>query len=934
MNGRLTANRLAAANIRRHKGQYVTILIGIVLSMVFSSSAVFFLFSLKTSVREMNRQAYGSQDGILFNADAKLADDLLAEGIVSGYGAGHIIGYAYTDAENADMGTAVGWLEPAALELANVQVEDGRLPEAENEIAVESTALARLGLEPAVGGTVKLTVEPQDGSGTLPDRAEETAYTLVGVLSDKRANIERMYGSDERDPLPAAFVSAGAQTAPGGKESLYFYYAHDGLRSNEFYDRLYEQSGVSDETRAVEIGAATAWGSESTYRLSQSVHFLALIAVVLTAASALAVINSFNSNIRGRKKQIGLYRAVGATKRQVRLIFARETVFIGAVTLPASVALSYFIVKGAAGFLGDGFTLTPSWQALLLSSAAGLASVTLASMIAVRASSRITPMQAVRNTEMIRRLRNKKTVSQKQFTLPKLFAKRSLALHTGLRALIGILLSLTIIITAFGFTLLKTERGYADSAESYDYRVSVYGGMWQNGLITSGTGAGLTQNDRKKMADIPYVSSTSGMKSARINLVTDKFTDYLLAVGADSLDGSVFNGLWSEDEPDPPTAENYFDRLTSGYTEDYLAIKQRFGIEGELFPISVVSFDDDEIKRLCPEADLAALSDGTGVLLSAPEKVGYYFKPYRDGGYMTRLDQDEAVSGSLTYALTARSDFRAGDTLRLDSLTMPDETARRYYDSDLADILPSVSSSESSVRIDAIISRQKTDIGAFDISGSPALITTHAGLEKLIPGVRYNTVSMKLGGQVNSAIDDDMTNILKDYELKYTDQMTGCYVESVFAEKRDMRSDLTRTAIGMGAILALFFTIAGSVVTNSLTCRIRDSKREIGTMRAVGAASRDINAAYFRQLLSMFAPGSAVGFGAYAAGFAAVRLLGRSADSLPDALSFLSEWADIPFSPWEALAAVAALLLICALRLRFAVKREMDRSITENIREL
>ena len=72
MNGRLTANRLAAANIRRHKGQYVTILIGIVLSMVFSSSAVFFLFSLKTSVRELNRQAYGSQDGILFNADAKL----------------------------------------------------------------------------------------------------------------------------------------------------------------------------------------------------------------------------------------------------------------------------------------------------------------------------------------------------------------------------------------------------------------------------------------------------------------------------------------------------------------------------------------------------------------------------------------------------------------------------------------------------------------------------------------------------------------------------------------------------------------------------------------------------------------------------------------------------------------------------------------------
>ena len=85
---------------------------------------------------------------------------------------------------------------------------------------------------------------------------------------------------------------------------------------------------------------------------------------------------------------------------------------------------------------------------------------------------------------------------------------------------------------------------------------------------------------------------------------------------------------------------------------------------------------------------------------------------------------------------------------------------------------------------------------------------------------------------------------------------------------------------------------------------------------------------------AMFGAGCAAGFGIYIAVFAAVKILGRFSDSLPDALRDLGELSAAPFDPWEALAAVAILFGICALRIRFAVKKEMDRSITENIREL
>ena len=39
---------------------------------------------------------------------------------------------------------------------------------------------------------------------------------------------------------------------------------------------------------------------------------------------AVVIVNAFNSNLKERKKQIGMLRAVGATKRQIISIFGRE----------------------------------------------------------------------------------------------------------------------------------------------------------------------------------------------------------------------------------------------------------------------------------------------------------------------------------------------------------------------------------------------------------------------------------------------------------------------------------------------------------------------------------------------------------------------------------------------------------------------------------
>ena len=67
---------------------------------------------------------------------------------------------------------------------------------------------------------------------------------------------------------------------------------------------------------------------------------LCVFAAVLALISCIGIINSFSSNLAERRKQIGMMRAVGATRRQIIRIYGREALVISLICAPASILLS------------------------------------------------------------------------------------------------------------------------------------------------------------------------------------------------------------------------------------------------------------------------------------------------------------------------------------------------------------------------------------------------------------------------------------------------------------------------------------------------------------------------------------------------------------------------------------------------------------------
>ncbi|MBQ9506367.1 MAG: ABC transporter permease, partial [Clostridia bacterium] len=429
---KLTINRFAWKNLYKNSKRYLLMAFGVLLSMVFSSGTLFFVSCLSASRRELIRMEYSQANNIAYGVPKEGLQDLDAQKPEVEYGLAHVVGFGYTD--DREKGAGIAWMDALARELYYPVILEGRLPEKEGEIAAERDALLRMGLDSlSVGETFTLNVDTPDGEAWLPE-AERITYTLVGILGDKRCNIEMYFQSSRY--APALLVCPDTKTAPGGREALTAY-----IRYPDDYEEAFWLNHVTD---GCTDGGGPSYGvSENVSRLTENAVFTAVFTGVLTLVSALGIVNAFSSDLSERKKQIGMLRAVGATKGQIVRIYGRESLFLCLLCAPVSAALSYFGVKLLTRTI-ENFVFIPSWGVLLGSVGAGVAFVLLASLIPLAAAARISPMQAIRNTELSRKQRRMRIRSRRRFSVPGLLAKRNLRFYRGRTVLTSLILAVTI----------------------------------------------------------------------------------------------------------------------------------------------------------------------------------------------------------------------------------------------------------------------------------------------------------------------------------------------------------------------------------------------------------------------------------------------------------------------------------------------------------
>ncbi len=856
-NIQLSINSLARSNLKRRKKQYTLMFVGILLSMIMSSTVLFFASSMLTSISEYKKINYGDFDYFHYSSqlDDSFYSDVQKAGAIEDYAYSHVIGNIYKEKDSTEIYTPIAYLDEKSMEFYYPSFLEGGYPTASGQIALERSTLELLSPGAKLGDEITVYMRGQNGADLLDGYVEKT-FKVVGIIRNKKSNINALSTfQHDHDMVPSAFVFDGSEALPGSKPADVALVRTQEVAEGEdnWYDYMREVtlSGARDFSHISGYDDGFVWTSS---------FFLMIIGIifcgVLLIATFIGIINAMNSNIADRKKQIGMLRTVGATKRQIRKIFGREAIFISLICAPVSAVVSYFLIQLVGKLFGEDFVFILNIPVLILSVLFGVVCVIISSSVPLRSASKISPVQSIRNIEITRQMKTKHIKSKKDFDVSKLLAKRNIGFYRRKQVVVSFFLVITIVVSCFGFSWIQYNLEYIDyDAGDYELFLHDRSDLYEIN-IREDTSSKYTENMKQEVLNIPYISEVRGVKFAHAFLEVEELSDYMKL---------YMKGYYGDD-----------------YGEDVVKKDPwlTFDTDKELFPVTVHSLEDREIESMIPyveegKIDLEALDSGREVILLAPNKIAYGLTYYSDGGTGWHLDGDEDIDPETRgeYLEYADRSINAGDGFTLKSIWAdyndeglhPDASPEDY---DAYTRYTNLESINSNITIGAHIRDLPTKIsGSYAWVGynsSFRIFTTHEGMKKLCGDFDYMHLSADLTDyyreNMTDAIDKEITDAMRLITLRFP---TDTYISSDYANEKD--NNTIFLSILLAGIAGMVLLMAGSmsIINNSLTARIRENKREIGTLRAVGATQKDLTMSYIRQLLSMFGWGTGLGFGIF-----------------------------------------------------------------------
>ena len=946
----LTMNQVAKASLKANKKAYLSLAIGIFLAVYLCSASVLGAYgSIKANEQKIIERV-GYADGLILNC-ASVSDETVKN---SGYFSR--VGKVFVTAQIDKTGQYVGYYDEEAQALLPRAMREGRMPEKPGEIALEESALAQLRQDLQVGDQVTWTMQPIAG---LP---EERTYTLVGVLADQSIFMESygsMYSDHGTAEWPNALLYPGDKSFQTGDPAIHRVVTYAPLvnYARFTHSEAYDDWGYTFIAISRAMGQAT-WmdpTAETLNAYAAQAEIWILLGIALLLSCGVAISSAMESMLAQKTEEIGMLRAVGATRRQIRRLFGRDAWLLCLISLPLGILLgiaTVFIIsrfaEGEIVFSLNGWLLVPV-------AALSALCVFLSSRLPLRRAARQTPLGVLRDTGMLRKA--KKFKSKKLFQATRLIANRQTRLHSLRQTGGAVMVALTLLCTAILSEVLLYKSSYKPT---YDFYIQPLNGQYISysfasdlhfaGVETQGNV--LTEQDIQQIRAVPQVGSVSLTTSADIllelkeDVVPQYLRDYYTEereVSSPGSDGTVnhhysFHHVVSsfiytnslayllEDTPDRVTDldESYL-KWNAKTFQEMQAAQRGYGVQGKLIPLTIEVWDinDPELQKGLKEGRIsqAALDAGQEVLVVAPEQ-GYWETKERGEiiGNIAGADFGRDHPGAVLKGMAVNDYFKPGMTLSLlQALTEREKetwnvSAEPYTPAEIEALEQSyrnLHADTAAVTVGAVL----TDSGSSWHNGL-CLVTTEKGLRALgLAPTEPTFVNITLTGEVDRETEEAVQRRLETIASR-----AGMEVKNRMGNDRENARRQRQIELVFLGIIVLFFAVSVSMQVSNAGRRIRADQRMIGTLRAVGADERALMGCYRLPMMFAAALGLVLALSVYA-------LMGTVFSNY-----FLTAHSLVTMPLMAVLAGLCA--MCCMLGMKARLRQVLNKSVVDNIREL
>ncbi len=448
-------NKLTIKNLLLNKKRTIVTIVGIILSVALICAVSSMYASGISSLIKFETYEKGNFHVAFYNVLAKDIEEIKNNRGIKDVYVTKNIGYAKLENSKNEYKpyAYVKAFTKNALDNLAINLVDGRMPENEREIVIPTHLKTNGRVTISVGDKITLSLGKRMGmdgvelnqndpyqldeesnnvlENFIPN--EDVTYEVVGIIERPSTSIEPYEAPgytfvtymDEYALTDSVDVFA-RYSKKGSKDYIDVTAGILGIDSEKF--KLYLNPNLNiyhDDYKEIvnEVAASRYQFDINSYLISlennplsnESVGSLStvigVVILIIIFTSVFCIKNSFDISITEKIRQYGMFRSIGATKKQIRKNVFYEASILGLIGIPLGIlsgllasyilviVCNYFLKPAINGNISLIFSF--SWIAIMISFILGIVTVYLSAFSSARKASRVSPIDSIRNSANI-----------------------------------------------------------------------------------------------------------------------------------------------------------------------------------------------------------------------------------------------------------------------------------------------------------------------------------------------------------------------------------------------------------------------------------------------------------------------------------------------------------------------------------------------------
>ena len=395
------AGRCLASNRRRN----IITTAAIILTAVLFTSLFTIMLSINASYEtSVQRQLGGYAHGTFKRVSEEQVEKLIRHKLIKAYGERMVIGVIADDTFQ-NQSAEISFMDDNTAKWTYIELEEGHMPEAKNEVIMDTEALRLLGYKPVIGEKIDLTFSinySTDENSKYTDTFTLAGYWTFDPLSPAHfINVSREYAKD----FSSKILELGFE--PFGTDL-------DVMLSSSFNVwnkmlRVVEESGyeygerTSDKTISFGVNPGYTSISMNGGELLETIIPIGLFLILVMFTGYLIIYNVFQISVVTDIRFYGLLKTIGATQRQLRRIIRTQAVVLCLFGIPAGLILGYLLgsiltpaVLNTTNIGGNSLTVSTSPLVFIASAFFEVITVLLSVSKPGRMAGKVSPIEALR----------------------------------------------------------------------------------------------------------------------------------------------------------------------------------------------------------------------------------------------------------------------------------------------------------------------------------------------------------------------------------------------------------------------------------------------------------------------------------------------------------------------------------------------------------